>query len=267
MRTSALMYHDVVRADRGPSGFPGSGPARYALGWDEFVAHLDLIHETVGVAPVLVDRLSAGDPRPGWVLTFDDGGASATDVGEELARRGWPGYFLVTAGLVGTEGFVDADEVRELDRLGHVVGSHSVTHPDRMGALSFEQILREWRESCDALADLVGKPMRVASVPGGFYRRRVAVAAARAGIAMLFNSEPVRRVRSVDGCLVVGRYGIRDDTTAREAAAAAAGEPSTWRRQYVGWNVRKPMKVLGGERYDRARRAVLANRSGRRARS
>jgi peptidoglycan/xylan/chitin deacetylase (PgdA/CDA1 family) len=267
MRTSALMYHDVVRADRGPSGFPGAGPARYALGWDEFVAHLDLIHETVGAPPVLVERLPAPDRRSAWVLTFDDGGASATDVGEELARRGWQGYFLVTAGLVGTEGFLEAAAVRELDRLGHVVGSHSVTHPDRMGALAFEEILREWRESCDVLADLVGKPTRAASVPGGYYRRRVAVAAARAGIVTLFNSEPVRTVRSVDGCLVVGRYGVRDATAAREAAAAAAGEPSAWRRQYVGWNLRKPVKVLGGERYERARRALLASRSGRRARS
>jgi len=264
MRTSALMYHDVLRPDRGPSGFTGGGPSRYALGWDEFVSHLDLI-ATVPIAPTLVDR--ASDRDQACVLTFDDGGASAVDVGEELARRGWRGYFFVTAGLVGTPGFVDGKGVLELDRMGHVVGSHSVTHPDRMGALRYEEILREWRESCEALSDLVGAPIRAASVPGGFYRRRVAAAAARAGIATLFNSEPVRTARTVDGCLVVGRYGIRDDTTAREAAAAAAGEPATWRRQYVAWSIRKPVKVLGGERYDRARRALLASRFGRRVRS
>jgi peptidoglycan/xylan/chitin deacetylase (PgdA/CDA1 family) len=258
------MYHDVLRPDRGPSGFVGEGPSRYALRWDEFVAHLDRMEQTIGAAPLLVDRTPPDDRQLGWVLTFDDGGASAVDVGEELARRGWRGYFFVTAGLVGTPGFVDAEGVRELDGMGHVVGSHSVTHPDRMGALPSEEILLEWRESCDTLAGLVGGPIRAASVPGGFYRKRVAVAAAQAGIATLFTSEPVRTVRTVDGCLVVGRYVIRDDTTAREAAAAAAGVPSTWRRQYVAWSIRKPVKILGGERYDRARRALLARRTSSR---
>jgi len=256
------MYHDVLRPDREPSGFEGGGPSRYALGWDEFTAHLDRIGETVVGGPGVLDQAE----RPAGstcVLTFDDGGASALDAGEELARRGWRGYFLVTMGLVGTRGFVDADGVRALDAMGHVVGSHSVTHPDRMGALPPADILREWRESCEVLAELLGSPVTVASVPGGFYRRRVAVAAAQAGIRTLFTSEPVRTTRTVEGCLLVGRYVIRDDTSAAEAAAAAAGDASTWRRQRVAWSIRKPAKILGGERYDRVRRALLARKASR----
>jgi peptidoglycan/xylan/chitin deacetylase (PgdA/CDA1 family) len=256
------MYHDVLRADRGRSGFGGAGPGRYAVAWERFVAHLDAIERAVGTAPALLDPASSRDRVTGWLLTFDDGGVSFLDTGEELARRGWRGHFFVTASLVGTAGFLDADGVRELDRMGHVVGSHSVTHPDRMGALSFPEILREWRKSCELLAEILGEPPRVASVPGGYYRKRVGVAAAQVGITALFNSEPVRDVRSVDGCFVIGRFGIRSDTPAAEAAAAAAGDRATWRRQYVAWNVRKPAKAVGGAAYDRVRRVLLARRSG-----
>jgi peptidoglycan/xylan/chitin deacetylase (PgdA/CDA1 family) len=167
----------------------------------------------------------------------------------------------VTTGLVGRDGFVDREAILELDRMGHVIGSHSVTHPELMGALPADALLREWEESVATLSDLLGRPVRTASVPGGYYRRRVALAAARAGITTLFTSEPVRTGRWVDGCLVVGRYSVLQTTTAADAAAAAAGRPGPWRRQYLAWNLRKPLKALGGERYDRVRRAWLARTS------
>jgi hypothetical protein len=64
---------------------------------------------------------------------------------------------------------------------------------------------------------------------------------------------------------VIGRYSIRQDTSAGDAARAAAGDSAPWLRQYVGWNLRKPAKALGGDHYDRLRRALLAARSERHA--
>jgi peptidoglycan/xylan/chitin deacetylase (PgdA/CDA1 family) len=254
------MYHDVV--DGEASGLPGAGPDHYKLTWNAFVEHLDRIEEAVGVPPAVGDDLLAGDPlRPAWSLTFDDGGASALAVSEELLRRGWRGYFFVTSGLIGERGFVDASGIRELDRLGHVVGSHSVTHPDRMAALPADELVREWSDSVAVLSDLVGKQIRAASVPGGYYRSNVAAAAELAGITTLFTSEPVRSARRSHGCLLVGRYSVRRSASAADAARAAAGERSLWLREYAAWNLRKPAKVLGGERYDRLRRRLLARRS------
>jgi len=103
--------------------------------------------------------------------------------------------------------------------------------------------------------------VRTASVPGGYYRRNVAVAAARAGITTLFTSEPVRSAHRVDGCLVVGRYSIRRDTSAGEAAKAAAGEATCWLPAYAAWNARKLAKRLAGKRYESFRRTLLTRSS------
>ena len=262
MRAYGLMYHDVVDHDRGTSGRSGAGPERYKLPWESFIEHLDRIEEVVGVPPAVADDLLVGrGPSPLWSLTFDDGGASALRIGEELLRREWRGHFLITSGLIGNRGFVDPSAIRELDRMGHIVGSHSMTHPERMASLPANDLLREWAESVAILADLLGKDVRTASVPGGYYRRNVAVAAARAGITTLFTSEPVRSANRADGCLVVGRYSIRRDVSAEDAARAAAGEAASWLPEYFSWNLRKLAKRLAGERYERVRRKLLARPS------
>jgi peptidoglycan/xylan/chitin deacetylase (PgdA/CDA1 family) len=192
-----------------------------------------------------------------WCLTFDDGGASALAVAEELRRRGWRAYFFVTTGLIGHAGFVDEEAIRELDRMGHVVGSHSVTHPEQMSSLAAEKVLEEWKESVATLSELIGRDVSTGSVPGGSYRRRVAVLAARAGITTLFTSEPVTAPRWVDDCLVVGRYPVRRGTSVSKAAGAATGHPAPWAVHYLGWTVRKAAKALGGKYYYRGRRRLL----------
>jgi peptidoglycan/xylan/chitin deacetylase (PgdA/CDA1 family) len=262
MRAYGLMYHDLVEQDAQASGRSGAGPDRYKLAREIFVEHLDRIEKKVGMPPAAADDLLAGrGPTPRWALTFDDGGDSALRIGEELLRRAWRGHFFITTGSIGTSGFVDASALRELDRMGHIVGSHSMTHPERMASLPAHDLLREWSESVAVLADLVGKDVRTASVPGGYYRRNVAVAAARAGITTLFTSEPIRSAHHVDGCLVLGRYSIRRDSSAEDAARAAAGEAATWLPAYAAWNARKLAKQLLGKRYESVRRKLLARSS------
>lgn len=256
-RHSALMYHDVLRPGLA-SGRELPGADRYKLSDAAFSDHLEAIAARVDGPPDASDDPRALEGGGGWSLTFDDGGASAVGIAETLASRGWRGYFFVTSGTIGTPGFVDEDGVRELARLGHVVGSHSATHPEHMSSLPTEALLEEWRASVDVLSSLLARPVRTASVPGGFYSTAVASAAARAGIGTLFTSAPSRAVHEVAGCLVVGRYVVRRDTSAASAAGAAAGSPGTWLRQYAGWSARRPLKALGGERYVRLRRLLLS---------
>lgn len=267
-RTHALMYHDVFSDDPDASGFPGPLAARYKLPWPAFLAHLDAIDTAVSRPPETAEAgIVEGEAHHSWTLTFDDGGASMLDVAAELGRRGWQGQFFVTTARIGEPGFLDAAGVQELRRLGHAVGSHSSSHPERMSSLSDERLLEEWRTSVDALSELLGVQVRTASVPGGYYAPRVAAAAARAGIAVLCTSEPVRRTRRVGDCLVVGRLSVRQGTPARDVAAAVAGKRSPWLRQYAGWNLRKPVKALLGDRYRqlRARLEPLGDRASDRS--
>jgi len=256
MKARALMYHGLA-AEGGPrDGFMRPGAAAYSVAPERFGEHLERIAAATGRPPGRVDALTPG----AWMLTFDDGAASALEAAEQLGQRSWRGHFFIVTDLVGTPGFLGWDEIRELARAGHVIGSHSCSHPDRMAACSWDELLEEWSRSVASLADALGRPVTTASVPGGLYSSSVGRTAAAAGITALFTSLPSQRLRSVDGCQLIGRYAIRRDTPAEEAAAAAAGRPVPWARQRLAWALRGAAKRIGGERYEGVRRALLARR-------
>jgi peptidoglycan/xylan/chitin deacetylase (PgdA/CDA1 family) len=254
------MYHDVVAPGvPDSSGFAGAGPARYKLTWDLFRAHLDAI-AAVGVRPQSVlDVAAAGRrPRP-WpvVLTFDDGGASAEEIGEALAAGGWVGHFFITVDRVGTPGFLDATGVRRLAEMGHEVGTHSCSHYSPFNRLDDERLRGEWRRSAVSLAEIAGRPVLVGSVPGGYTSRRVERAAAEAGLKALFTSEPLASTRPVGGCLVLGRYTVLGGTSAAAVQRLARGETGPRIRQLASWKARGAAKVVLGDRYRGLRTRLL----------
>src|SRR5262245_44650718 len=193
-RAHAIMYHDVVDGDWDSSGFPGRGAAVYKLRRNDFAEHLDQIRRAVAPGRVQIVT-TAQDPCP-VLLTFDDGGSSAYSPAADLVEgKSWRGHFFITTGRLNTQGFMSGAQVRELDVRGHLIGSHSRSHPTRMAHLSRDEMLSEWRDSLKALQDVLGKQVTVASVPGGYYSRVVGEAAAEAGVRILFNSEPTANVR------------------------------------------------------------------------
>lgn len=262
MKTSVLLYHDVIRGgDPDAIGFPGATAARYKLDWAAFVEHLEELERvTAGPPDVIDDLLADRAGSQSWSITFDDGGSSALAAGEELARRGWRAHFFCVSDLVGRPGFIGVEEIAALRAMGHVIGSHSRSHPNRMSALPWPELVEEWRASAERLGALVGEPVLSAAVPGGSYSPVVARAAAAAGVEALFTSEPVRRARHVDGCLVVGRHAVRRTTSAATVARAATGGHRPWLRQRAAWTAAKAAKAVGGETYAKARAAVLARR-------
>jgi len=261
VKASTLMYHDVEAPDGVRGGFEGSGPAVYGVTEETFRAHMDGVERAVGRPPVTGNALVAGRaPSDPWLLTFDDGGSSAAHVGAELARRSWPAHFFVVTDRVGEPGFLGWDEIRELARQGHAIGSHSCSHPARISSCSERELLHEWSRSVELLSDAIGAPVTTASVPGGYYSPEVGRAAVAAGISCLFTSEPVRAVRPLDGCLLVGRYAVRRGTTAEQASAAAAGRPRPWLSQRASWELRGIAKRIGGRHYRRLRTALLERR-------
>lgn len=266
MRT--LTYHDVVPyAERDAVGFPGPLAARYKLDPGTFDAHLRALAETglhigtlaadgspVGHGSDVADGSSVGNGRsPQVLLSFDDGGSSALHAATALEARGWRGQFFVTTGRLGTSGFMSGEQLRELVRRGHVVGSHSHTHPAYMGKLSRHELDREWRSSRAALEEILGEPPRIASVPGGYFSDRVAVAAAAAGYEVLFTSEPTRTVMSSE-IVVCGRYTIWSTTPAAMAAAYASGRRLACGRLWLEWNAKKLAKSVSPQAYELLRR-------------
>jgi peptidoglycan/xylan/chitin deacetylase (PgdA/CDA1 family) len=261
MHACALLYHDVVPGGRFDlSGFQSPDADIYKLSREEFARQLEAV---AGAGrPVEVSAL-LGEVVPPRVtlLTFDDGGASALYIADRLDALGWPGHFFVTTDFIGTPGFLDERGLRDLRRRGHVIGSHSASHPPRMAACTPTQLDHEWGASVNRLSDLLGESVDVASVPGGYYSRAVGAAAARAGVRVLFNSEPVTRVHRRDGCLVIGRFGIQQGVPPAWAAAVVRGAAVPRAMRYLHWNAKKLLKTLGGEQWLRARRRLIAART------
>jgi peptidoglycan/xylan/chitin deacetylase (PgdA/CDA1 family) len=146
------------------------------------------------------------------LFTFDAGGRSAVEAGEALAARGWRGHFFVTTSHIDEPRFVSTADIRKLRACGHLVGSHSHTHPTPFHALTTARMLEEWRVSSDRIAQVLGEPCTTGSVPGGDISDIVLGVAASAGLTHLFTSEPWRTPRRVGGCWVLGRYIVKVGT-------------------------------------------------------
>jgi peptidoglycan/xylan/chitin deacetylase (PgdA/CDA1 family) len=258
MKVVAFVYHDVVASgEMDSSGFPGRAPARYKLSREQFQEHLEAI-AVAGRSPSLLDdQPPEARPGPPVVLTFDDGGASAVEVGERLAQLGWPAYFFIVSNCIGRPAFLDVDGIRALRAAGHAIGSHSLSHPVRISDCDWDRQLDEWRGSAHRLSEILEEPVTVASVPGGFYSEQVARAAAAAGIETLFTSEPKMHSWTVDGCLVLGRYSITRTTSAATARRLAEASLVPRVRQATSWSLKKYAKRLPGDPYGKLRRAIL----------
>jgi peptidoglycan/xylan/chitin deacetylase (PgdA/CDA1 family) len=263
MQALAIMYHDVVEdGDFESSGFPGEGANVYKLRREDFARHLQAMRAAIPAGAVRsINQYPPSGlpfaPTPVF-LTFDDGGASFhAPIADMLELLGWRGHFFITTGRLGQPGFLASAQVRELHGRGHVIGSHSCSHPTRMAALTRSQMDREWRESLDTLSEIVGEAVKVASVPGGYYSRQVGESAAAAGIEVLFTSEPTATAATLDGCLVLGRYVVKRGMSPEWSAGFAAGRRSFRWRQTALWKAKRIAKSLGGGAYLRLRQAIL----------
>jgi peptidoglycan/xylan/chitin deacetylase (PgdA/CDA1 family) len=236
MQPVSLLFHDVFLRDAGESGFNSPAADRYKLSLEEFQSQLD------GDAGALAAAR----------LTFDDGGVSFyTLVADMLEARGLRAHCFVTTDCIGHRGFLDANQIRELDARGHVIGTHSVSHPPRFSALTRGDLMREWVESRMRLEDLLGHAVTTGSVPGGYFSREVARTAAAAGLRLLFNSEPVRTVRAIDGCTVAGRFTVRSGAPRDFSTRLTRGSLWVRSKEWAAWSAKGLAKPLLGSSYPR----------------
>lgn len=137
----------------------------------------------------------------------------------------------VIAGLPahGVEGPDEMDrlmtpqEIQGLDRRGHEVGSHSVTHPI-LPRLSDPELERELTQSRAHLASWLGAPPAGFCYPNGDHDARVAAATRRAGYGYACTTAPGRNSPGHDRFRIVRidmnprrvtREGVHDETALR----------------------------------------------------
>jgi peptidoglycan/xylan/chitin deacetylase (PgdA/CDA1 family) len=259
VRAVTLVDHDVVLpGGLGQSGIAGGDADVYKLLRDEFDAQMNELARVVRHPPVTADALLADSLDDQVVLSFDDGGVSAYDTTAGiLEAHGWRGTFFVVTDWIGRPGFLEAQQIQSLRDRGHAIGSHSCSHPARFSRLSAAEMRDEWERSAAELARILGAPPLAASVPCGDYSREVGEAASSAGYKLLFNSEPLIRVRDIDGFLVAGRFSVQRGSAPVTAAALAARRWLPRSRQWAYWNFNKALKKTGGAAWLKLRKRIL----------
>ena len=190
MTTIHLMFHDVFNASPNESGFCGTGPNLYKIDKQKFLSYVEL----------------ASNSSQDFIFTFDDGGVSFyNEIAPMLEKKGEKGIFFIATKFIGQKGFLTSEQIVDLDRRGHVIGSHSHSHR-RLSELSDEDIFEEWKKSSDILSSILKHPIEYASIPNGYQSDSVIEMAKKAGYKYLYTSIPTTKIKDNGNIDLIGRF-------------------------------------------------------------
>lgn len=237
--TVVLMYHDVVTADDKSSGFQTKNAFEYKVEESAFEEQ--------------VKALQGKDV----VFTFDDGGVSfLTKAAPIMEKYGFKGMFFISTKNIGTPGFLTAEQLKELAERGHVVGSHSHTHPEIFTKLSPEEIKQEWQISSQVLKDILGEGEYTASIPNGYTSKEILDAAVQYGFKTIYTSQPTTRTKTYKNSKLIGRYVVLDGMTTEDVVRIVTSR-SCHLKLAVKWHLLNLVKRVLGSSYESFKAIVL----------
>jgi peptidoglycan/xylan/chitin deacetylase (PgdA/CDA1 family) len=181
-----LMYHELeLPGRRILQSDPGY--ARYVLAASEFGMQMGHLKRH-GWAGLSVGQALAFPEGRSVTITFDDGCESDLVSSAPILREnGFNATFFITAGRLGTAGYLSYEQLKHLSALGFEIGCHSMTHP-YLTDLDEDGLRREIAESKMQLEQIVGRSVEHFSCPGGRYDKRVLRVARSAGYSSVATS-------------------------------------------------------------------------------
>jgi peptidoglycan/xylan/chitin deacetylase (PgdA/CDA1 family) len=146
----------IVLFHRVNDAFPSDPLTVTNAKFEDFVRFFGRYFEVVALTEVLTCLQTGGDLRNKLAITFDDGyRGNATMAAPILEKHGQRACFFVTTDWIGTDhvawwdaekniqtSWMSWDQIRELRKSGHEIGSHTQDHPD-LGAIAPEVARRE----------------------------------------------------------------------------------------------------------------------------
>ena len=162
--------------------------------------------------------------------------------------------FYLTAGFLGTPGYLNASQVRDLDAQGFQIGCHSMTHP-YLSDLPEPELKREVVDAKLQIEAIVGHSIEHFSCPGGRYDQRTLQMARQAGFATVANSQFYAN-SSGTSPYELGRVALLRDLTLEEFSATCHGR-GLWKKRLQHQARRNVQRVLGNRAYDHLRAVLL----------
>ncbi|MDQ6816268.1 MAG: polysaccharide deacetylase family protein [Actinomycetota bacterium] len=139
----------------------------------------------------LFDALYKGAPLPPHpiIISIDDGYVDdVRTILPALQRWHMVASFFVITGRMNEPGFLDAAQIRQLDRAGMDVGDHTAHHVD-LRMLTPAQLAAETAGSRRVLGQVLGHPVYFFAYPFGAYDNAVLQAIRGAGFTMAYTTQ------------------------------------------------------------------------------
>lgn len=211
----------------------------------KFQSHIEALVQGGWKIKTVGDLLQSVEKGQEVAISFDDGYRGQIEASEILEGVGARGTFFVIPGLVGKNmpgkgcwsrwSLMSPDEIKELCRRGHEIGSHSLTHP---GPLDREKPNTQRQEvyACrERLENMIGRPVQGFSYPHGGFSAAVKQAVAKAGYRYACCSRPGQIIEKHD-LFELPRIEIRgsDSLEKIQKKIAGYGETLRWLRYFLG---------------------------------
>ena len=248
-----LMYHELELAGRKLCQSE-PGYVRYILPRDTFRMQLEWMKRS-GFRGLSVSEALRYPAEPSVCITFDDG--CETDLlaaAPVLAKFGCGATFYVTAGFLGTPGYMSPIQLSELDALGFEIGCHSMTHP-YLSDLPEANLKREISDAKERIEQILGHAIHHFSCPGGRYSQSAIDMARRSGFSTVANSEFHANSSRTDP-FRLGRVAVMRELSLGDFGAICRNE-GLWKKRLQHRTSRGLQRILGNRVYDQIRGALL----------
>lgn len=249
MKQITLMYHDVYAKDVKESGFDTPGAIHYKISEDVFIEHIEAISNYCA---------SKGINKDDIVFTFDDGGVSFyTIIAPILEKYGWKGHFFISTKYIGTDGFLTGNQIKELSRRGHIIGSHSHRHKV-LTEFSVNDIENELCTSVKILSDILEKPIDSISIPNGCYNKEILNIVHKNELRTVYTSNPTSLIKRIESMILVGRYAVVYNTKAEDVISILSSSFLRFRMKFK-YQILQIVKQLLGTYYSKIKMAIRKN--------
>jgi peptidoglycan/xylan/chitin deacetylase (PgdA/CDA1 family) len=251
-----LMYHELELPGR-PLSQSEAGYVRYALPQETFRSQMKCLKENNWCGLCVGEALNHSDGNFA-AITFDDG--SETDLiiaADILKEKEFNATFYVTAGRIGSPGYLAPAQLSQLHALGFEIGCHSMTHA-YLNDVGASDLRREVWEAKERIEEMLGTRVEHFSCPGGRYDERTIAMAKEAGYRTLATSRAHVNLPSTDR-FSLGRVAILRGIDDATFADICNGEGLSKIRllDSVRGGVRS---LFGNSFYDRLRSLMLHER-------
>lgn len=193
-RSKVIYYHDVYNNNK----YTDTGTP-----FELFKQHIEVIKNNK------FDLVSQINSKKNQIMIcFDDGFRGIWDCRDFFIENGIKPTIFVAVELIGTEGYLTVEEIKELKQHGFMFESHTWSHTN-LTKLTGDELKREIKYSKDKLEELLCCDINDICFPQGFYSNYIVELSQKAGYRYLYVSDPAPYYNGVNNG-IIHRYLVQD---------------------------------------------------------